>query len=122
MTSVDHHMGDSAPEDEAFSYPEFEQQVELLRYLIDNGDRIALVRGKAGAGKSTLARRVAGLEPPGWVLCGIEGNPMLHKRSSCSNSWAGGSPLQWGGVIRWRHCASASTVCGRRGAPRGAGG
>ncbi|OQX36072.1 MAG: hypothetical protein B0D84_01820, partial [Candidatus Sedimenticola endophacoides] len=65
-------MGDSAPEDEGFSYPEFEQQVELLRYLIDNGDRIALVRGKAGAGKSTLARRVAGLEPPGWVLCGIE--------------------------------------------------
>lgn len=78
MTSVDHHMGDSAPEDEGFSYPEFEQQVELLRYLIDNGDRIALVRGKAGAGKSTLARRVAGLEPPGWVLCGIDGNPMLQ--------------------------------------------
>jgi len=62
----------------AFSYPELEQLFDLLRYLIDNSDSITLIKGPEGAGKTTLVRRIAALNPPQWALCLINATPSLQ--------------------------------------------
>lgn len=61
-----------------FSCPELEQQFDLLSSLIDNSDRIALIKGGRGAGKTSLAQRIASQNAPEREFCSIIANPMLQ--------------------------------------------
>ncbi|MES9880070.1 MAG: AAA family ATPase [Sedimenticola sp.] len=65
-------------EQQFFSTPEITQRLDLLRHLTDNSERILVLRGGAGSGKSTLFQRYQQGARDEWVLCPVISNPMLH--------------------------------------------
>lgn len=52
-----------------FSTPELRQRLDLLRHLTDNSEKILLVKGEAGAGKSTFVQQFRKLARDEWDLC-----------------------------------------------------
>ncbi len=57
---------------------EFNQRLDLIRHLIRNSDRILLVRGDSGLGKSTLLAYLQRLADQEWSICRIDATPMLQ--------------------------------------------
>ena len=60
------------------STPELNQRLDLLQHLTANSDRIALVKGPEGIGKTALVERFQALAADHWRLCRIDANPMLQ--------------------------------------------
>ncbi|WP_260843185.1 AAA family ATPase [Sedimenticola selenatireducens] len=52
-----------------FSTPELRQRLDLLRHLTDNSEKILLVKGEDGAGKSTFVQQFRKLARDEWDLC-----------------------------------------------------
>lgn len=61
-----------------FSTPEITQRLDLLRHLTDNSERVVVLRGGEGAGKSTIFQRYQQVARSEWLICPIVSNPMLH--------------------------------------------
>lgn len=61
-----------------FSTPELTQRLDLIRHMTDNSDRILLIRGPDGVGKSTVLQRFGQLAREEWSVCHIEADPMLQ--------------------------------------------
>lgn len=61
-----------------FSTPELTQRLDLIRHMTDNSDRILLIRGPEGAGKSTVLQRFYQLAREEWCVCHIDADPMLQ--------------------------------------------
>ncbi|HEB97364.1 MAG TPA: hypothetical protein ENI96_13160 [Sedimenticola thiotaurini] len=57
---------------------EFNQRLDLIRHLIRNSDRILLVRGDSGMGKSTLLAWLQRLADQEWSICRLDATPMLQ--------------------------------------------
>jgi DamX protein len=64
--------------EEMFTYPELDQRLDLLLHLTENSDRIPLVLGEEGAGKTSLCQRIITLALPGWQVCRVTADPMLQ--------------------------------------------
>ncbi|MCB1858789.1 MAG: SPOR domain-containing protein [Gammaproteobacteria bacterium] len=60
------------------STPEFNQRLDLIRHLIGSSDRIPLIRGTDGVGKSTLLTRLREIAPDEWEVCRIEATPLMQ--------------------------------------------
>ncbi len=61
-----------------FSTPEISQRLDLLRHLTDNSERVVVLRGAPGSGKSTLFQRYQQSAREEWAVCPVISNPMLH--------------------------------------------
>ncbi|MCW9022992.1 MAG: AAA family ATPase [Sedimenticola sp.] len=61
-----------------FSTPELRQRLDLLRHLTDNSEKILLVKGVEGVGKSTLLQQFRKQAREEWDLCCIDANHTLH--------------------------------------------
>jgi DamX protein len=61
-----------------FSTPELTQRLDLLRHLTDNSERIPLITGAEGSGKSEFLRRYLQRARMEWAVCHIEADPMLQ--------------------------------------------
>jgi len=61
-----------------FSTPELTQRLDLLRHLTDNSERIVILKGPAGSGKSTFLNQFKIQARPEWHLCAIQADPMLQ--------------------------------------------
>ncbi len=68
----------SVSAEEVFAYPELDQRLDMLLHLTENSDRIPLVLGEEGAGKTTLCQRIDALALPGWQICRVTADPMLQ--------------------------------------------
>lgn len=58
---------------------EITQKVDLIRHLAANSDRIPLIRGVHGVGKSTLLGHLQQTAPPDWDIYRIDATPMLQQ-------------------------------------------
>ncbi len=61
-----------------FSTPELTQRLDLLRHLTDNSERVVILKGPAGSGKSSLLNQFKAQARPEWQLCAIEADAMLQ--------------------------------------------
>ncbi len=68
----------ASQEQQFFSTPEIMQRLDLLRHLTDNSERIVVLKGGPGSGKTTLFQRYQQAARDEWVLCPVISNPMLH--------------------------------------------
>ncbi|MEJ1389458.1 MAG: AAA family ATPase [Candidatus Sedimenticola sp. (ex Thyasira tokunagai)] len=68
----------ASQEQQFFSTPEIMQRLDLLRHLTDNSERIVVLKGGVGSGKTTLFQRYQQAARDEWVLCPVISNPMLH--------------------------------------------
>ena len=60
------------------STPELNQRLDLLQHLTANSDRIVLVRGPNGIGKTSMLVRFQSLAADHWQLCRIDADPMMQ--------------------------------------------
>ncbi|OOZ37852.1 hypothetical protein BOW51_00130 [Solemya velesiana gill symbiont] len=65
-------------EEDYFSLPELDQRLDLLFHLAENSDRIPLVRGGQGLGKTMMLDRLELKAQPNWQMCRILADPMLQ--------------------------------------------
>lgn len=74
------HGSSSAPQGGAtfFSTPELRQRLDLLRHLTDNSEKILLLKGVEGTGKSTLLQQYRNLSRDEWMVCSLTADPMLQ--------------------------------------------
>ncbi len=61
-----------------FSTPELSQKLDLLHHLVENSDRIPLLKGPDGVGKSHLLERFEQQAGSNWRSCRIDANLMLQ--------------------------------------------
>lgn len=54
------------------------QRLDLLQHLTANSDRLVLVKGSDGIGKTAMLRRFQSLAADHWQLCRIDANPMMQ--------------------------------------------
>jgi len=71
-------VGESLPVREIFLTAELKQRLDLIRHLATNSQRIILVRGVHGSGKSTLKGLLQQQAPADWKVCHIDATPMLQ--------------------------------------------
>lgn len=71
-------VGKSVPTRELLLSAEFTQRLDLVRHLTANSDRIPLVRGVHGIGKSTLLNLLLQQAPAEWEIYRIDSTPMLQ--------------------------------------------
>ncbi|MCB1751607.1 MAG: SPOR domain-containing protein [Gammaproteobacteria bacterium] len=71
-------VGNSPPIPELLLTTEFRQRLDLVRHLAANSDRIPLVRGVHGVGKSTLMDLLLQQAPADWEIYRLEATPMLQ--------------------------------------------
>ena len=85
VTSVAATISEATSPEELFAYPELDQRLDMLLHLTENSDRIPLVMGDDGAGKSSLCLRLDRLALPGWQVCRVSADPMLQPDQFFSN-------------------------------------
>ncbi len=61
-----------------FSTPELRQRLDLLRHLTDNSEKILLLKGPEGAGKSALLHQYRQEARDEWDLCCLDATPELQ--------------------------------------------
>lgn len=72
-------FGDSVAVPELLLTAEFKQRLDLVRHLAANSDRIPLVKGIHGVGKSTLLRLLLQQAPANWESYLINATPILQQ-------------------------------------------
>ncbi|MCP4996790.1 MAG: AAA family ATPase [Gammaproteobacteria bacterium] len=84
-----------------FSSAVLNQKIELVQHLINNSDRIPLIKGPRGAGKSALLNILLNQTQGNWISCQIEASSTLqpntlfnHLCSSFSVPKTDGDPLE----------------------------
>ncbi len=81
-TSADttHRPATTPGEGSGFFYPtpELNQNLDLLHHLVENSDRIPLLKGPDGVGKSLLLEQFGQQAGPNWRTCRIDANLMLQ--------------------------------------------
>ncbi|MCP3661615.1 MAG: AAA family ATPase [Gammaproteobacteria bacterium] len=84
-----------------FSSAVLNQKIELVQHLINNSDRIPLIKGPRGAGKSALLNILLNQTRGSWISCQIEASSTLqpntlfnHLCSSFSVPQTDGDPLE----------------------------
>lgn len=70
--------GDMALVSNAFLTEELTKYLDLIQHLAINSDRIPLVRGDHGVGKSTLLSLLVQQAPANWIIHTIHATPMLQ--------------------------------------------
>ncbi len=68
----------AGPDGGYFSLPELDQRLDLLFHLAENSDRIPLVKGDEGLGKTVMLDQLALRAQPNWRLCRVLADPMLQ--------------------------------------------
>lgn len=61
-----------------FASQELNQLLDLIRHLTVNSERIPLLLGQAGVGKSSILKQFQSQAPDNWTLCRIDANLMLQ--------------------------------------------
>ncbi|HHH38516.1 MAG TPA: ATP-binding protein, partial [Sedimenticola sp.] len=80
--------------------PALGQKLDLLHHLLETSDRVPLIEGPDGIGKSRLLQQLVVTAAPHWRLCAVEANPMLQPDqllstlARCFEVETGGSELE----------------------------